>query len=431
MDYSKICFVIMPFGEKPIGDRMVDFDKVYDDVFVPAVCKIALPEGGALEPRRTDKDFFSGDIKYEMFQYLEYSRFAVADISGLNFNVAYELGARHRARESGTAIFRQAQFSPPFDINSIKAFPYEFDPEEKAESARSLITRVLSESLVQNRVDSPIRLALGSQFGLGEIENLLVQAENEIRRLDWTRAIDIYRQAGVKAPSNPLVQVRLGILCRDREIWGEALQAFTRATVLAPSYGEAWREKGIAENKIAHQARSPMEGNSAPGETSIRRAIECNDKDFDAFASLGGVLKRAGRFEEALQAYNESSRISGGHPYPLLNAITLRAYVTGRVGLGGSDRLALMRAQRIRIAQSQQVPPFDKPWCFFDLALIKLFLGDQEAFMTIAMQGASEADADWQIKTFIANLYLLRRAAEDLPGLEDGLAHLEAIVSQS
>jgi hypothetical protein len=42
-----------------------------------------------------------------MFEYLEYSRFAVADISGLNANVFYELGARHRARESATAIFHQ------------------------------------------------------------------------------------------------------------------------------------------------------------------------------------------------------------------------------------------------------------------------------------------------------------------------------------
>ena len=65
----------------------MNFDKLYDDIFVPAISLVSLPEGGKLEPRRTDKDFFSGDIKLEMFQYLEYSRFALADISGLNFNM--------------------------------------------------------------------------------------------------------------------------------------------------------------------------------------------------------------------------------------------------------------------------------------------------------------------------------------------------------
>ena len=42
-----------------------------------------------------------------MFHYIEYSRFALADISGLNANVFYELGHRHRVHEAGTVIFRQ------------------------------------------------------------------------------------------------------------------------------------------------------------------------------------------------------------------------------------------------------------------------------------------------------------------------------------
>ena len=123
IDYTRICFVIMPFGKKTVGDRDVDFNDIYDRIFHPAISAVKLPEGGMLEPRRTDKDFFTGDIKQDMFEYLEYSRFALADISGLNFNVAYELGTRHRARESGTAIFRQTLAPLPFDISSIKAFP--------------------------------------------------------------------------------------------------------------------------------------------------------------------------------------------------------------------------------------------------------------------------------------------------------------------
>ena len=97
----------MPFGKKKVGRKNVDFDKIHREIFAPAIASVRLPEGGSLEPRRTDTDFFTGDIKLERFQFLEYSRFALADISGLNFNVAYELGARHRVRESGTAIFRE------------------------------------------------------------------------------------------------------------------------------------------------------------------------------------------------------------------------------------------------------------------------------------------------------------------------------------
>jgi len=429
MDYTKICFVIMPFGEKEVGGRKVNFDNLYDDIFVPAISAVSLPEGGKLEPRRTDRDFFTGDIKLEMFHYLEYSRFALADISGLNFNVAYELGARHRARESGTAIFRQSQFAPPFDISSIKAFPYEYEPTEQAAKARELITRVLTESLVRNRLDSPVRLALTTQSQSGETEALLTEAENAIRKLDWPGAMDIYRRAVAVNPANPLPRMKLGLLCRDREIWDEALEQLDGAIAASPLYGEAYREKGIVENKIAQIAKQPLDTDPAPGEVALRRAIELNDKDFDAYASLGGVLKRAKRFPEALAAYEKSLKVSGGHPYPLLNALKLRVPVNDRLDLSGADKVALARAERVREGQAQQDPPFDRPWCFFDLAEIKLYRGDPKAFVAVAQKGFEQTDADWQGRTFVDSLRLLLPAADELPGLKEGLEELEQMIS--
>lgn len=119
IDYSKICFVIMPFGTKTLAsegingtagkrvEKTIDFDALYADIFVPAISAVNLPENGKLESHRTDQDFFTGDTKQDMFEYLEYSRFALCDITGLSPNVMYELGVRPRAREAGTAIFRQ------------------------------------------------------------------------------------------------------------------------------------------------------------------------------------------------------------------------------------------------------------------------------------------------------------------------------------
>src|ERR1051325_5344947 len=97
-----------------------------------------------------------------------------------------------------------------------------------------------------------------------------------------------------------------------------------------------------------------MDADPAAGETSLRIAIELNDKDFDAFASLGGVLKRAKRFPQALAAYEQSCKVSGGHPYPLLNALKLRVQVDGKLALSGPDRVALARAERFRGGQSEQ-----------------------------------------------------------------------------
>jgi hypothetical protein len=154
----------MPFGQKRVGNIDVDFDAIYTRIFVPAIQGVSLPEGGRLEAVRMDQAFLvDGDISEDMFQYLEYSRVVIADISGLNPSVMYELGTRHRARETGTVIVRQLNTPIPFDINQIKAFSYEYEPEENATKSRTFITRVLKEVVDQHRPASPMRRTLDNQ----------------------------------------------------------------------------------------------------------------------------------------------------------------------------------------------------------------------------------------------------------------------------
>lgn len=74
IDYTKTCFVIMPFGTNPVGKHKVNFDRIYENIFEPAIAAVRLPEGGRLRPARTDKDFFAGDIGQAMFDYLNQSR---------------------------------------------------------------------------------------------------------------------------------------------------------------------------------------------------------------------------------------------------------------------------------------------------------------------------------------------------------------------
>src|SRR5215471_8929575 len=260
IDYTRICFVIMPFGKKKVGDSEVDFDFIYDQVFAPAVQETSLPEEGGLRllPKRTDKDFFAGDISQEMFEYLEYSRFAVADISGLNANVFYELGVRHRAHEAGTAVFRQAGSPIPFDINTVKAFDYEYQPADNVPKARQLITRVLTESLRYNRLDSPVQRALLAQRGHAPsvpaergLDELLRAAENAIRGQEWAKAIDAYREAVGLDPRNCALRLRLGLFLKDRGRWADALGEFTGASVASPRTSGSLKRSGPWDGRTA------------------------------------------------------------------------------------------------------------------------------------------------------------------------------------
>jgi tetratricopeptide (TPR) repeat protein len=425
MDYARTCFVIMPFGEKPVTDekgqtRTVDFNPIYEKIFDPAIRAATLPEGGTLDPRRTDKDFFTGDIAQDMFEYLEYSRMALGDLTGLNPNVLYELGVRHRARQCGTAIFRQPGIKLPFDINQIKAFPYEYEPSDQAAESRALITRVLTESLRQNRLDSPVQKALRVQReSYPQIEALLKNAENAIRVGDRSRAIAEYRTAVHADSGNNLLHLRLGLLLKDEGQWQKALEQFDAAVAAAPTYGEAHREKGIAENKLYHKAGAPA--GMPDGIVPLQRAVDLNPEDFDALAALGGALRRAGRLDEALASYERSAEVSNGHSYPLLNAVKLAALRDGSLALDGKRRFQLRRAERSLRAQVTSDPPYDAPWSFFDLAEIRLYEGDRDGFLDFASRGTEVATAAWQVKTFRDTLQLLIDRGVVLDGLRDGV----------
>jgi len=416
--YAETCFVVMPFGTKKAGRRTIDFDAIYDRIFLPAIGNATLPGGGKITARRTDKDFFTSDITTDMFRYLEYSRFVLCDITGLNPNVLYELGVRHRARQSGTAIFRQVDVKLPFDIAHIKAFPYEYKPANSAAQSRELITRVLTESLREDRTDNIVGLALQQeqQHPKPDVEQLLKDSENAMRNEDWTGAINSLRQAVRGNPGNPMSRVKLGILLKEHGAqWKEAFEHFNAAVETSPDYADAHREKGIAEGKL---------GRTADAERSLNQAIALNPGDFDALASLGGILKRKGDMSAASESYRASVRVSGGHSYPLLNALTIEAHCRGVLDLT-SDGLSLARAERSLKLQVQDNPPYNAPWSFFDLAQIRLFQGDHEGFLKNLQRGVIFCGADFMPRTFRETLELLPKDPKAFPGLDEGIQILK------
>lgn len=433
MDYEKTCFVIMPFGKKKVGGEEVDFDFIYNNVFKPAIEAVDLPAdegGGKLLPRRTDQDYFAGDIAQDMFEYIEYSRFALADISGLNANVFYEIGVRHRAHESGTAVFRQESGPPPFDIGQIKAFPYNYQPQDKVSESVSLITRVLTESLVHNRLDSPPMKALRAQREqekhpqFANIEPLLIEADNAMRLSDWTTATDKYSEALRASPKNMMVYMKRGLIYRDQGEWAEAVADFTKVVELSPEYAEAHREKGIAENKAYNSRRPDARPPGMPsGEESLLRAIELKADDYDALSSLGGVYKREGRLEESAEMYRRATEASHGHTYPLLNEIKLKAHVDRRLALDAKHKFMLNRAKGS--LKSQVEKNYNAPWSAFDLAEVCLYTGNAEGFLENVDKGLEICTARWQPETFRKSLELLTSVGVSLPGLDEGIAKLK------
>lgn len=410
-DYDTTCFIVMPFGTKIVGDREVDFDAVYESLIAPAVTRAQTPAGEALQPLRADGDFFSASIDLEMFEALEYSRIVLADITGLNANVFYELGARHRAHEFGTVIIRKEDAGIPFDINTIRVFSYAANDDEEIARSTELIARVLTESLEQQRPDSPVQLALQRQRNRPQLEALIADAEGQLRLGDNARAAALLLQAVEHDRNNPGLRLRAAVLLRDQGHFPNVVEQAAAAVQLSPRYAEAHRELGIAQNKL--HVRNPAE-HPESGEAALLTAIELNPHDYEALCNLGGIYKRQKRLSEALDRYDAALALSNGHPYPLLNALKLRYAIAPHSAITSIDRIRLGRARAFRESQARQVPSLDTPWCFFDLSDIALFLGEGSRALADLLAGVERA-THWQITTHLDSLALLPQA---FPGLE-------------
>ncbi|MEM7238308.1 MAG: hypothetical protein AAF501_10870, partial [Pseudomonadota bacterium] len=350
-EFERSCFVIMPFGRKPVGDTTVDFDAIFDQVFEPAIRAAKTESGEALVPRRTDQEAFSSSINQDMYDYILYCRMALADVSGSNPNALYELGARHALQDAGTVILRQKGHTIPYDIRTIKVFEYDFEGDIGIEASQAHIANVLTETLKRNRLDSPIRQALGRQFqqrqasqapiatdapgaepqithhrAAPDLDSLLRDAEDALLNGDRTVARTIHQVLLRIDPTHVIARMKLGQLLKEE---GNILEAHCELAALVRQerdYAEAWRELGVVESLIVRNF--PEATRARHAQQAIRsfdRATTINPQDADAWASWGGILRRIGDEAGALEKYEKAAEISEGDSYPLLNAIKLRA----------------------------------------------------------------------------------------------------------
>jgi tetratricopeptide (TPR) repeat protein len=151
---APLCFVLMPFGKKmDSAGRVTNFDSVYAKIIAPAV------ERAGLEPIRADEEKIGGTIHKPMFERLMLCHYAVADITGANPNVFYELGIRHAMRPRSTVIVFGEGTVLPFDIALVRGIAYKTDGAGEpvdAEATLDLIAKQLIAARGNPHDDSPI-----------------------------------------------------------------------------------------------------------------------------------------------------------------------------------------------------------------------------------------------------------------------------------
>jgi hypothetical protein len=108
------CFVMMPFGEW--------MDTYYKEIFIPAI-----KEAG-MEPIRADELFSTGSVIEQIWEQISGAKVLLADLTGKNANVFYELGLAHAAHKP--VVFTTGNLDDvPFDLRHLRVAVYDIrDP---------------------------------------------------------------------------------------------------------------------------------------------------------------------------------------------------------------------------------------------------------------------------------------------------------------
>ena len=109
-EFLDTCFVMMPFGQWN--------DIYYKEVYIPAI-----KEAG-FEPVRGDEIFSSGSVVEQIWEQIDKSKVLLADLTGKNPNVFYELGLAHAARKP--VVFTSGALDDvPFDLRHLRVIIYD------------------------------------------------------------------------------------------------------------------------------------------------------------------------------------------------------------------------------------------------------------------------------------------------------------------
>jgi hypothetical protein len=142
------CFFIAPIGESGSDTR-----RRSDGVLKYIVGRAADEVG--LTAVRADQLAEPGQINLQVVDHVLRAKAAVADMTGLNPNVFYEIAIRHTARLP-LVLIAEKDCQLPFDIANMRTIFFDHTDLESADSCREAIVAALKPALDGGVVDSPI-----------------------------------------------------------------------------------------------------------------------------------------------------------------------------------------------------------------------------------------------------------------------------------
>jgi hypothetical protein len=126
------CFIIMPFGGW--------FDEYYSSIYQPAI------RASGLEPKRADDLYRPSTIVNDIWILTKEAKVVLADLTGKNPNVFYELGLAH-ALAKPAILVTESMTDVPFDLRALRVIEYDKNDPEWGKLLSRNITKAIEEVL--------------------------------------------------------------------------------------------------------------------------------------------------------------------------------------------------------------------------------------------------------------------------------------------
>lgn len=336
---GQLCFVLMPFGQKPdAGGAVINFDAVYRDVIAPAI------RDADMEPLRADEEVTGGIIHKAMFERLILCEYAVADLTTANANVFYELGVRHAVRPWSTVALFAKGSRLPFDVTMLRAIPYTLTPAgtpDDIDATRKSLTTQLSdarkaikdspvftliEGMSEQQIDHEKTDAFRDRVSYSQHLKDRLAAARE-RGVEAVKAVE--SELGNIADAESGVVIDLFLSYRAVRAWGDMIRLVERMSPPLAATVMVQEQLALALNRA---------GDGAQAETVLTRLLEKRGPSSETYGILGRVYKdrweeaskdsrlhylARGLLDKAIDAYVRGFEADWRDAYPGINAVTL------------------------------------------------------------------------------------------------------------
>ena len=225
---SDFCFTIMPYGNW--------FDVYYNKIYAPAI------EEAGLISKRADDLYRPSSIVHDIWQYTKECQLVLADLTGKNPNVLYELGLAHAIAKPVILIVESME-DIPYDLRALRIIEYDKNAHNWGELLKEKIINAILEVIL-----APTK-AVPHAF----LDAMKFPKNNQIEKVD-----NIKKDSNIKPNYITIILfVEIHIEFRFEYDFFDNLQSFADflwfnvnkfIKIEAYTYGKTWRVKNKSTN---------------------------------------------------------------------------------------------------------------------------------------------------------------------------------------